>query len=59
MDIEVVAADLPELESEMREVMERRKADIQAGELDGRHWFTALMLQARDNLRRKREFRRR
>lgn len=52
--IEFAASDLPELEDEGREILRRREGEIVGSTLDGQHWFAALLLQARDIMRRRR-----
>ena len=52
--IEVRAGDLDEVEAEGREILERRKDEVVDGLLDGKHWFYALLEQARAVVRRRR-----
>jgi hypothetical protein len=52
--IEVRASDIPDIEAEGREILARRKGEIEDGRLDGGHWFLALLIEARDVVRRRR-----
>jgi hypothetical protein len=52
--VEVRASELGELEDEGREILARRRPEIEDWKLDGTHWFWTLIAQAKEVTRRRR-----
>ena len=52
--VEIRASELDDIEIEGREILRRRASEIVGGRLDGKHWFWALLVEARDVVRRRR-----
>lgn len=59
MKIEVPLSNLDEVEEEVRKLLPHRTPLIENGKLHGVHWFVALVGEASDIVRRKRELERR
>lgn len=47
-------SELDDVEKEARELLKTRAGEIRDGKLDGKHWFVALLGEARDRSRRRR-----
>ena len=54
--VEFRAGEVDELADEGREILRHREGEIVDSTLDGRFWFAALFVNARDILRRRRVF---
>jgi hypothetical protein len=54
MEVVVAYDELDEIEAASYEMLERRRADIVDGMLDGHHWFIALVADCEALMRRDR-----